>query len=235
MIKSRNMGTFIDLTGKKFERLTVIKRLKNKGRTLMWECLCICGKIKNNNASNLNSGRTKSCGCFHREAVSVKMRTHGMTKTPFYRTWGDMLTRTTNSKYKGYYLYGGRGIKVCKKWMKFENFKDDMYESYLESVKKSGKENTTIERRSVNGNYCKENCRWATKQEQANNKRNSVFIVLNGIKKTINEWSRCLDIPRNTIGNRSRRGLPVSLILKKDKLLDSKYWVWKKRKCKTVA
>lgn len=227
------MGIFKDLTGKRFERLVVIRRVKNIGRTLMWECKCDCGKVKNNNASNLHSGRLKSCGCFHKEKSSILLRTHGMTGTRFYRVWADIITRIMNKKYKEYYLYGGRGIKICKKWLNFKNFKNDMYELYLEHSKKFGEKNTTIERINANGNYRKRNCKWVTKREQCNNKRNSVYVTLNGTRKTISEWASCLNIPVNTIGNRSRRGLPAELILKKDKLLNSKYWI--RKKCKEVA
>lgn len=95
----------------------------------------------------------------------------GFARTSFYRVWVNIKQRCLNKNSSAYSNYGSRGIKVCKGWLKFENFKKDMYESYLKHIKEFGKKQTTIDRINNDGNYELSNCKWSTRKEQANNKR----------------------------------------------------------------
>lgn len=148
----------LDLTEQIFTRLTVIRQAPNLGKSTRWECLCACGASVTVASNHLRSGATKSCGCFSAD----KARTHGMYGTPTYIAWGNMIARCTNSHHPSYPNYGGRGISVCERWAKFENFYADMGEKpvYL-----------TLERLENNTSYFKENCKWASCAEQALNKR----------------------------------------------------------------
>lgn len=178
-----------DLTNKKFGKLKVIcENGRSIHRKALWLCHCDCGNTVTVVGNNLSSGTTTSCGCVHKKELSDKHKevefekkridnlkkaivTHGMSRTYFYRLWKGILERCYDAKHKGFNNYGGRGITVCEEWKNFDNFKNDMYVSYLKHVEQYGRKQTSIDRINVNGNYESVNCRWATWKEQANNTR----------------------------------------------------------------
>ena len=164
MSERERMGRKIDLTGQKFGRLTVIEEAgRDKSRNIKWMCVCECGKETIVRGSNLKNGGTQSCGCLRNK--------HGMRNTRFYKIWDNAKQRGTNENRPNYEDYVGRGIIFCPRWQDFENFKADMYESYLEHVEEHGEANTTLDRIDNDKRYTPWNCRWATWKVQAANKR----------------------------------------------------------------
>ena len=132
-------------------------------------------------------------------------------KEPLYNSYHSMMHRCYRETAKNYPSYGGRGIAVCPEWHNIEAF-----ESW---VKESGfQKGLTLERKDVNGDYCPENCTWATKKQQANNRRNTVVIEHNGKSHTVSEWADILGMSRSTINNRYYRGLPIEKVLAKEDL-----------------
>lgn len=140
---------------------------------------------------------------------------HGMSKTRFYKIWGGMMDRCRRKKNPYYKNYGGRGIIVCERWLKFENFRDDMLKSYQKHFEEFGKD-TTLERIDNNGNYCKENCHWVTWREQQQNTRRNINIIFKGRTQTLIQWSRELKINYQTLYNRLFRfNMPIEKAFKK--------------------
>lgn len=157
------MGKLVDLTGQSFGRWTVLNREGKKGGFVSWLCRCECGKRNVVASNSLRTGNSKSCGCYTLE----KITTHGKNKNyviaPEYKTWHMMVQRCTNPNNDGYGDYGGRGIKVCDRWLNFEDFYADMGDR--PSLKYS------LDRIDNNGNYEPSNCRWATQTDQSRNQR----------------------------------------------------------------
>lgn len=210
----------INITGKKFNRLTGVKYVDTRNKKQYWLFKCDCGKNSITNKANVMRGATKSCGCMNTETsikniLSKKCRvngkisvtTHGMTRTRFYNIWCSIMHRCNNHKSENYYLYGGRGIKY--EWKSFDEFKDDMYKSYLLHVDEFGEKQTTIDRINSDGNYYRDNCRWATMGEQANNKRSTKWINYNGKNYTISQLAKEHNLPYKILWQRIKRGESV--------------------------
>lgn len=188
------MSEFIDLTGQKFGRLTVIKRVENdKQGGACFLCLCDCGNETKVNGTKLRKNLTQSCGCLQRENMSKRTKTHGKTNTRIFKIWQGMIERCCSKNIHNFNEYGGRGITVCNEW------KNDFMTFYNWAIKNGYKDRLTIDRINVNGNYEPSNCRWATKKEQANNRRNNKLITYKG--KTLNQkqWEEFLNLPYGTI------------------------------------
>ena len=191
-----------DLTGQKFGRVTAIKRIDEPGQS-KWICVCDCGKKIVAASNNLLRGNTNSCGCYQRERTSKAKRIHGERKTRLYTIWVDMRARCSRKSEPSYKNYGERGISVCKEW-------NDSFLKFKEWAIENGySEDLTIDRIDVNGNYCPENCRWATAKEQANNKRTNLYITINGTTHTATEWCEINGIKYSTAMRRRQRGWPL--------------------------
>lgn len=177
-----------NLVGNKFGHITIIGGKRLFIRTYHWLGKCVCGKVKYFNQNRLLSGQV-SCGC--------RNGRHRMSHTRIYKTWSLMKRRCLNINDRRYHDYGGRGIKVCQRWMKFENFFEDM------GTPPAGK---TLDRINNCGDYEPGNCRWATRSEQQNNRRNNHFLKCGKKVKTIAQWVKITGSKFSRIATRIHRG-----------------------------
>lgn len=189
-----------DLTGERFGRWTVIAYgHTSEKRVAYWLCRCDCGAVREVRTSSLTSGRSKSCGCLHREITSkigkTINKTHGQFGTPLYFVWNSMKQRCGNPKSTSYPEYGDRGISVCEEWLRFEPF----YEWANENGYSHG---LSIDRIDNDGNYCPENCRWVNNDIQCRNRRSNVRFEYKGYNLTLPEWSEKTGINRSTLASR---------------------------------
>jgi len=193
-----------NITGNKYNMLTVIGMgsYRYSNNQIKWDCICDCGNRKSASYTNLVSGNTKSCGCLRRKLTGNRARSHGQSKTSEYGIWYAMRDRCSNPKKKEYKHYGGRGIKVCKRWQNsFENFISDM--GFRPSKKH------TLERGDNNKGYCKANCRWATPKEQARNQRRNIRIKYNGLTRLLIDVCEELDIDVRLVRGRLKDKWPL--------------------------
>lgn len=175
-----------DEIGNVYGRLTVIARAGSAGSKAAWLYRCSCGVEKIASGDSLRQGNIKSCGCYRREFSTTKNTTHGMTRTPTYRSWQEMRVRCADPTSISYPNYGGRGIKVCKRWARFENFLADM------GVRPEG---LSLDRRNTAKNYIPSNCKWSSRTEQNRNKRSNVVVSYRGKRRCLSEWCELLSLP----------------------------------------
>lgn len=183
----------INRLGERYGRLLVTGRTV-VGSTGLWVCMCDCGKTTLQPGGALGRGRVKSCGCWNNE----KSNKHGMARTKVYIAWQSMLQRCENQKHRSYALYGGRGIKVVAEWHEFTQFYKDMGEP--------PSKRHSIDRIDCDGDYSKQNCRWATQKEQVGNQRRNIKITYLGKTMTATQWAEELAISRKTIYSRLDNG-----------------------------
>jgi len=190
------MGKSKDLTGQKFGRLTAIKPVgKSKSHNILWLCKCDCGNYHTTAAVYLNNGDCKSCGCLKRQMAKDRTTKHGKKGTRIYIIWQNIKRRCTNPNNPNYKDYGGRGISYCSEWEEFEPF-------YEWAIKNGYKDDLTIDRIDVNGNYCPNNCRWVTQEQQQYNKRTTHYLTYKGETKSMAEWAKIKNINIQTLASR---------------------------------
>lgn len=203
------MSKLIDLTGQRYGRLTVLKRVGLKNSSATWLCRCDCGNEKVVAAHPLREGKIQSCGCLRLERLRAKMVKHGGTikgkEERLYNTLKGMKRRCYSKNFKGYPQYGGRGIKVCDEWLGKNG-----YEKFREWAMSNGyRDDLTIDRIDVNGNYEPSNCRWVTLQEQALNRQNTRYVVYEGERRTLKSIADECGIYEEALVSRLRLGWTI--------------------------
>ena len=190
-----------DIKGQKFGKLLVLDYAGSQLGTIMWFCVCDCGSKRTIAGTGLRAGRHKSCGCASPRFTSERMTTHGKSTSRIYRIWVGMKKRCSEkSTGKARKNYFEKGIKVCDEWMIFENFLADM--GY------PGK-HLSIDRKDGTKDYSKDNCRWATSKQQANNMCVNRILEHDGKSATVAEWADLVGIKPNTLEYRILRGWSV--------------------------
>lgn len=186
--------------GSRFGMVVVLERIK-PGTESLARVRCDCGTVKDVSIDNLRNGRVSSCGC------KQGGRTHDMSGTPEYAVWNAMLQRCSNPRHKKWKDYGGRGIRVCERWLQFENF--------IADVGRRPAPHLELDRADNDGDYAPHNCRWISRRDQTNNTRRNVFIEFGGERLTIAQWASRLGIPRRTIAYRHAKGATAEVALSK--------------------
>lgn len=199
-------------TGEKFNELTVIKLpFRTHGKLKVW-CRCVCGTEKLIIHDAVASGRTKSCGCLRLTNLRQALGNRALGTPSLHKIWSHLRQRCQNPNDAAYASYGGRGITVCERWQKFENFYADMGD------RPKGK---TLDRIDNSKGYSPENCRWATAKEQGRNKRNNVKFSYAGKELTLAEWGEITGVAYKTLHRRIRvYGWSIEKALTTPKLLN---------------
>lgn len=200
------------LIGQRFGRLTVCDVDKpDKWRQMHWICLCDCGVFTTVSGGDLRTDHIRSCGCLRREVARERHFSHGHSgnRSAEYSSWLSAKERCSNPRNKRWSSYGGRGIKMCERWI-------HSFEAFLEDMGPRPSRNHSIDRwPDNNGNYEPGNCRWATRKEQALNRRSNSHITVRGVTKTIREWSDETGIQRGTLSYRKNAEWGEDQILRK--------------------
>jgi hypothetical protein len=199
------MGAFIDRTGKKYGRLTAVRRIPNNGEKVMWECLCDCGNTINVASPSL-SGNTTSCGCAQRDVLQDRNFKHGRSRTKEFNTWSSMIARCTNPRCSHWDSYGGRGISIHEPWR-------NSFSEFFQYVGAAPSKSHTLDRIDNSGNYEPGNVRWATISEQNRNKRSNRLITHDGITLPMCDWATKVNISYNALRFRLNKGWSIERAL----------------------
>ena len=186
----------LNILGKQFGRLTVVSKTDTKDThgNYLYFCKCACGNTKIASGSLVNQGKIKSCGCLRRDIPN--RFSHLMSHTREYKIWAEMRKRCLNPNQKTFSYYGGRGIEICKRWGKFENFHSDMGNC---------PEGFTLDRINPDGNYEPSNCRWASVKTQTRNRRQNHLITFNGKTQCLAAWAEEIGITYGALKQRIKR------------------------------
>lgn len=195
-----------DIVGERFDRWLVLSLSRSNDGRVYWNCKCDCGNAREVRSDRLIGGMSKSCGCYHKEIVarssSEHNGTHRMSHTKIHRVWRLMKSRCGNPNDKSWPNYGGRGIKVCERWLhSFEKFYADMGDIPFDGAQ--------IDRVDNDGHYEPGNCRWSTAKENSNNRRSTKKIVFRGETHSVLEWSHIIGIHASLLYGRLSRGWSV--------------------------
>lgn len=197
----------IDISGQKFGMLTAVRIVgTTKDGHLLWEFKCDCGSVIARAAGSVKNGSIRTCGCQRQKLNAESKTTHGLSRTPEYQAWKNMLARCYDPASNSYADYGGRGITVCDRWR-------DSVEAFIEDMGPRPSSRHTIERRENHEPYSPENCVWAERLTQANNKRNNRRIEFDGVTRTLAEWGRVTGLGHAAIQARLSRGWTVEQAL----------------------
>ena len=196
----------LELTGQRFNRLTVISKAENRNGFTYWNCICDCGNIKTVKGVSLTKGYTKSCGCYSRELTAKRNKDNADGKfrdERLYRIFYGMMTRCYNPNESEYLRYGGRGISVCKEW------RNNFFAFQEWALNNGYNETLTIDRINNDGDYEPNNCHWATMKQQSNNRRSNLQLTFNGETKSASEWSEIVGLNRSVIYGRIKHNWSV--------------------------
>lgn len=195
----------IHKSGDKYNRWSLISFRKWSGTAQVWLCRCNCGVMKNVRVGDLRTGKNKSCGCLTVETNTTHGESAGKRKTVEYTAWNGMKDRCHNPNNPHYKNYGGRGISVCKRWK-------ESFENFLVDMRRRPRNCTSIDRIDVNKGYCPNNCKWATRIEQVDNRRNTIKVKINGASIPLGAECRRLRINYAMAYSRFLRGWPPEKI-----------------------
>ena len=193
-----------DHAGERYGKLTAVRFSHIEGRKTYWVFKCDCGKIATKSLCHVMSLDTKSCGCNTAAFIAEARTTHGGTGTRLYKIWTGIRERCYSLKSMNYQNYGGRGITVCYEWR-------DNFQAFLDWSMSTGyRDNLSIDRIDNSKGYAPDNCRWATMKEQANNRRNTVFIKYKGELRPLMSVSDFTGVKRSTLRYRIAQGRAVT-------------------------
>lgn len=192
----------IDLTNREFERLTARRRVSGPDNRTYWLCECKCGTFIQVEGGKLRSGHTRSCGCLLTDILIERNTTHGHGHSSMYNQHMARIDRCYNPNSAAYADYGGRGIKICDRWLGRHGF-----ENFLKDVGLRPSPKHTLDRYpDLNGNYEPDNVRWATMKEQARNRRSNIRITHEGVTRILIEWAELYGISYGTLHTRLKLG-----------------------------
>lgn len=202
------------MVGLRFGRWLVVERgpCDDKGRD-RWKCRCDCGTVSVVRGKDLRGGSTLSCGCYRKERVVASHTKHQTPRKELYDTWSKMLRRCYNQRDSGYRDYGLRGIAVCPRWRDGDGERTG-FDCFVSDMGPRPTNTHMLERVDNDGHYSPENCRWADRTEQMNNRRNNIRISHGGESHTLGQWARILGVGYSRLYSRWKKGYSAEYILK---------------------